>query len=132
MQNLEHAKILFEMCKQDFNALKGMVDDNENFSDEIFGFHAQQAVEKAAKALMDFYSIEYRKIHDLYEIFSLLKLNDHPLPENFSELQSLTDFGVDFRYEPIEDDIQINRHMILTQVSELVAYIASVLSEESN
>jgi HEPN domain-containing protein len=40
-----------------------MVDNNEYFSDEIFGFHAQQAIEKAAKAWLDIYSIAFFSFH---------------------------------------------------------------------
>lgn len=49
MADLEHANSLLRMAYKDFNALLGM-QGNVLFADEIFGFHVQQAVEKALKA----------------------------------------------------------------------------------
>lgn len=49
MADLERARAMLRMAHKDFNALIGM-QDNPLFADEIFGFHIQQAVEKALKA----------------------------------------------------------------------------------
>ena len=49
MRDLDHALLMSRIALNDFKALKGMTDP-AIFSDEIFGFHAQQAVEKALKA----------------------------------------------------------------------------------
>jgi HEPN domain-containing protein len=45
----DHAKQLLEMAYKDSTALSNMLNE-ESFSDEVFGFHAQQAIEKALKA----------------------------------------------------------------------------------
>jgi HEPN domain-containing protein len=37
------------MATKDLRALQGML-DNKTFADEVFGFHAQQIVEKSLKA----------------------------------------------------------------------------------
>lgn len=49
MKDLEQAKIFLDIAARDYRALCGM-EDPETFSDEIFGFHVQQAVEKSLKA----------------------------------------------------------------------------------
>jgi HEPN domain-containing protein len=49
MNDLEHAKLLLSMARKDLKALEGM-QDARIFEDEIFGFHAQQAAEKALKS----------------------------------------------------------------------------------
>ena len=49
MSSLEHARKMLVMARKDLKAIEGM-EDAETFSDEIFGFHAQQTVEKALKA----------------------------------------------------------------------------------
>jgi HEPN domain-containing protein len=49
MNDLEHAREILEVARRDLRALRAM-NDAESFPDEIFGFHAQQAVEKALKA----------------------------------------------------------------------------------
>jgi HEPN domain-containing protein len=49
MSDRDHACLIFEMAKKDLSALEGML-NKQNFADEIFGFHAQQAIEKCLKA----------------------------------------------------------------------------------
>lgn len=53
MSGAEEAKQMLRMSGKDLSALKGML-EVETFSEEIFGFHAQQAVEKALKAWIHF------------------------------------------------------------------------------
>ncbi len=133
MQNLEHAENMLVMSNKDYNALRGMVENTEYFSDEIFGFHAQQAIEKAAKALLDIYSIEYKKIHDIGELFKLLKQNGYEVPIEFISLQDLTEYAVDFRYEPIEsDNDSLDRKLILNQVIGFIDYIQKLLEKHQS
>ena len=49
MQDLDHARLMLQMAQKDLHAIKAMKDP-EKFENEIFGFHAQQAIEKALKA----------------------------------------------------------------------------------
>jgi hypothetical protein len=44
MSGVEHAREMLTLAQRDFKALQGML-DAETFADEIFGFHAQRAVE---------------------------------------------------------------------------------------
>lgn len=62
MSDREHAYMLLGLARRDLTALGGMLDVN-TFADEIFGFHAQQAVEKALKAWLSLIEIEYPSIH---------------------------------------------------------------------
>jgi hypothetical protein len=50
MSDREHAKEILEAARRDLRALHGM-NDPQVFSDEIFGFHAQQAAEKGAEGV---------------------------------------------------------------------------------
>jgi hypothetical protein len=45
MPDIEHARMMLAMAQKDFQALQGMLDE-KTFTNEIFGFHAQQAVKK--------------------------------------------------------------------------------------
>ena len=47
-KDIEHARMMFSMAYKDLKAMNGMKDE-EIFDDEIFGFHAQQSVEKMLK-----------------------------------------------------------------------------------
>ena len=47
--NLDHAESMLSIAKKDVKALRSMLDPDK-FDVETFGFHAQQAMEKALKA----------------------------------------------------------------------------------
>jgi HEPN domain-containing protein len=49
MNDREHAEEILQTARRDLRALRAM-HDVEAFPDEIFGFFAQQSVEKALKA----------------------------------------------------------------------------------
>jgi HEPN domain-containing protein len=49
MKDPEQARSLLRVARRDYRALCGM-EDPAVFSNEVFGFHVQQAVEKALKA----------------------------------------------------------------------------------
>ena len=74
MSALEHARGLLVMARKDFDALCGMV-DNPLFAEEIFGFHAQQAIEKSLKAWLAAWSLTYPMTHDLSRLLDLLEEN---------------------------------------------------------
>ena len=63
MADFEHARALLRMAHKDFNALTGMM-DNAVFADKIFGFHVQQATEKALKIWLCVRGIAYPPTHD--------------------------------------------------------------------
>jgi HEPN domain-containing protein len=49
MSDINTAKLILSAARRDMQALENMF-DAKAFPSEIFGFHAQQAVEKALKA----------------------------------------------------------------------------------
>ncbi|MBA3314251.1 MAG: HEPN domain-containing protein [Planctomycetaceae bacterium] len=70
----EHAEAILRMAGKGFDALRGIIesDSPELFSDEIFGFHAQQAVEKALKSWIALVGHQYPKSHDLMSLIDVL------------------------------------------------------------
>jgi HEPN domain-containing protein len=100
MSDLEHARLMLAMAEKDLKAIKAML-DTAAFSDEIFGFHAQQAVEKALKSWLSAIGVKYPRIHDLEQLMELLK-ERVSFPTTLVELKELTDYGVIFRYEMVE------------------------------
>jgi len=70
-------------------------------------FDAQQAAEKAIKAVLVFRELEFRKTHDLRELLTLLSSGGHPIPEEIWEAVDLSDYAVETRYpglsEPVSD-----------------------------
>jgi len=107
MNDPEQARNLLGVAKRDYRALCGMK-DTETFSDEIFGFHVQQAVEKALKAWLCASGIAFPRIHDLDELGAMLEEAGQEIPEFLNVLLEFTDFAVAFRYEAfpgLEGDI---------------------------
>jgi HEPN domain-containing protein len=129
MSGVEHARELLTLAQRDFRALQGML-DAETFADEIFGFHAQQAVEKTLKAWLSRIGVEYPRTHDLEELLELLEERAEPILEAFYDLVDLTDFAVQFRYRIFEDaEGRLNRGMMIRQVSDLVVHVETLIRE---
>ena len=79
-----NARLLLTMAAKDVKAVRAMLDPDA-FDDEIFGFHCQQAAEKALKGWISLIGVEYQRVHDLGELLSILE--DHAeVPERFVTL----------------------------------------------
>ena len=72
MTDIEHARMLLIMARKDLTALCGMTDPGI-FAEEVFGFHAQQAVEKSLKAWLSLQRVGYPKTHDISLLIRLLE-----------------------------------------------------------
>lgn len=57
-------------------------------------FEAQQAAEKALKAVLLFKNIQFRFVHDLAELLTLLERNSILFPDNIRSAAELTDYSV--------------------------------------
>ena len=129
MSGVEHAREMVILAQRDLKALQGML-DADTFADEIFGFHAQQAVEKALKAWLTLVGVEYPRTHDLAELLELLEEHAEPILEAFYDLVDLTDFAVQFRYRIFEDDEgRLNRGAMIRQVNNLVVHVERLVRE---
>ena len=62
------------------------------------GFHAQQAAEKFVKAFLVFHQIEFPKSHDILVLCKLVAQVDRKLADSLAPADSLTQYGVEFRY----------------------------------
>ena len=67
-----------------------------------FGFHAQQAVEKLLKALINQLGHTHGRTHDLLVLIRHLSALGEPIPDLPFDILLLTEFAVTFRYnEPL-------------------------------
>ena len=72
----------------------------------VAAFHAQQTVEKALKAVMSGYGLEYRRTDDLEDLASrIADTGVVPVPVSYADLRALTPYGVAFRYDDEITDI---------------------------
>jgi len=134
MSDRDHAQYMLAMAYGDIRALRGMlqsaVDNPEKdfFTDEIFGFHAQQAAEKILKARIASLDGFYTKTHDLMALLNIL----NELGEDISGLMDLVDlnlFAVQYRYESFAaDEDELDREALIVTVEELFDEIRKKLS----
>lgn len=90
-------RLLLESARQDekaVTALSGIAD----IGDAIVGFHAQQAVEKAIKAVLSAAGIAFRRTHDIAELLDLLADSGLPPPPAAEALDELNPYAVEARY----------------------------------
>ncbi len=127
MSDLEDARAILEIAERDLRALRGMTDPAV-FADEIFGFHAQQATEKALKALIIARGLEHPLTHNLARLLAILEESGADV-QSFWPLAELTVFAVAMRYESEElsDDL-IDRAHTIKDVGVLVDHVGSELS----
>ena len=128
MRDLEQARMLLSLARKDVKAAQAMM-DGAAFADEIFGFHAQQSVEKALKAWLALTGVEYPKTHDLQALIFLLESGGEPVPSSFKELVDLTDFAVQFRYEAFNDiGDGLDRRSTIGDIVRAVEHVEILLS----
>lgn len=60
---------------------------SEEFADEIFGFHAQQAAEKALRAWLAVLDAEYPRTHDLSMLISLFEVQEQDIVPFFDIIE---------------------------------------------
>lgn len=94
----------------------------ENVFLEDLCFEAQQAAEKAAKALLIYSNCDYPYTHDMAELLTLLQeKTDLEIPEPIKQMPRLTRFAVASRYpgpiEPVSEDeyrkaLEIAEHVV--------------------
>ena len=122
----DETRLLLKAANKDLKALHGMTDQTM-FADEIFGFHAQQAVEKAFKAWLILLDVEYPRTHDLSLLLSILQA--YVNLESYDDLIELNPYAVQFRYEAFDEMGEpLNREAVIARVDELVRKIEILIA----
>jgi HEPN domain-containing protein len=67
--------------------------------DDVIGFHAQQATEKALKALVAVRGLELPRSHDIAPLLRLLESREQQLPTQVKEADWLNPWAVTMRYD---------------------------------
>ena len=82
---------------------------SDKVSDEVIGFHCQQAAEKMLKALLSDLGAAFHKTHELGALMDSLARSGAPLPGEFENLDVLTPFGAVYRYDDYDGTEPLNR-----------------------
>jgi len=127
MRQHEQALLLVKKAAEDM-ALLAEVLSSEKISNEIFGFHAQQAAEKFLKALLSEFSVRFTRTHNLRLLMDLLADACHPLPSTLADLDLLTPYGTLFRYEDIPAEVGLDRKTVFEMIAALRSFVEKNLS----
>lgn len=128
MSDRKQARVLLEAAERDLSALRGM-GDADVFVDEIFGFHAQQAVEKSLKAWLAVLGEVYPLTHDLGELLTLLMTYDGDA-SRFEELIEYTPYAVRLRYAGVEPRGEpLDRDEVVRSVEALLEQVRRFMED---
>lgn len=99
----DHARLLLAKADDDAYVVNRLVADPVA-PEWVIGFHAQQAVEKALKAVLVRHGIEFPRTHNIAMLVELLRRGSLPIPPDAEDLPLLTPFGVTQRYDDVASD----------------------------
>lgn len=99
--------------------------------DEHVGFLAQQATEKALKAVLARRGVSFRFTHDIRELMNQLIHAGVELPQDLEEADILTPFAAQYRYgdrmESAEQSTRFDREAVLNIAKAAVAWAETVI-----
>ena len=96
MTPAQHAQLLMDKAGEDIHVLAALRDDAAA-SDAIWGFHAQQAVEKLLKSMLIRREIRFPFTHRLLELADLMPTGQQALLNRYELLLDLTPYAVEYR-----------------------------------
>ncbi len=83
-------------------------------------FDAQQAAEKSIKALLLFLGIQFRFVHDIAELMTLLENHGVILPEEIKAAAELTNYAVETHYPGPTEPVTEEEYKQALQIAEAV------------
>ena len=126
MSDLKCARMLYRAAERDVLTLRSMT---AAAPVESFGFHVQQAAEKAFKAWIALLGETYPLTHSIETLLDLL--NDRGVAvEPFGNLVDYTPYAVEFRYAGVDSGSEpIDREGALALVEALLERVGRELAE---
>jgi len=112
-------------------ALARLAAAREDVLPEQACFHAQQAAEKALKAVLRHAGIQFPLVHDIETLATLWRTAGHPLPVELTEAAALTPYAVAYRYPGQPDEVTASDAVeALDLATQAVTWAERVLGEE--
>ena len=128
MSDVKCARMLMDAAKRDVDALQVMYRSG-GVSDEVFGFHVQQAAEKLLKAWIALLGEVYPLTHNIKDLLDLLTGRGAAV-EPFASMVDYTPYAVEFRYAGVGPDAQpIDREGALALVDALLERVRRELAQ---
>jgi HEPN domain-containing protein len=97
-EQVEYATVLLRRAESDLRACLALAQDPA-MADDVVGFHAQQAVEKAIKVVLVLHAIEFPRTHDLSYLGALAREHEVAIPDAMAATAWLTPWGAQLRYD---------------------------------
>ncbi|HDQ70900.1 MAG TPA: HEPN domain-containing protein [Chloroflexi bacterium] len=95
-------------------------------------FHAQQAVEKSIKAVLIHHNVEFRKVHDIDYLMTMLP-PDVSLPPEAEQVVGLTGYAVMLRYPGDYEDLTEEEYRETIQIAQaVVTWAERIICETEN
>lgn len=121
------AEVLLNLAAEDELIARSLL-PIEGVTDAGIGFHAQQAAEKALKAVLAFRGIEFPFTHDLAGFLRLCLKNDIEVPKELGGVDYLSPFAVTVRYGA-SPSTALDRDKALAWAAAAVAWARSVVEQ---
>lgn len=112
------AVVLARKAEDDAKAMQ-LLAPNSEISDDIIGFHAQQAVEKWLKAVLGSRGVDFEYTHDLHRLIAGVTTAVGEFPFDTPEVVALTEHAVPLRYDEILDTEPLDRQAVVRLVEEV-------------
>jgi HEPN domain-containing protein len=125
----EEAARLLMAAHADLRAAKVLAADVDQ-ANEVVGFHAQQAVEKAIKSVLVVSGVEIPYTHDLGFLLDLASEQALGTPESVAQADWLTPWAVAARYGA--SAASLDREGAVTAAGEAVDWATMVLGRRSH
>ena len=90
-------------------------------------FNAQQAAEKALKAVCLAQGLDFPKTHSLVHLIDLLESSEMEIPDNVREADILTQYAVQSRYPSIVEEITRNEYREALKLAAQVVFWAEAI-----
>lgn len=120
----EAARML-RLAQRDLKAALSMIDP-DLFDEASWGFHLQQATEKALKAWIAVLDHDYPRTHDLALLCRLI-MDFGGDPSRYQALVNFTPFGSRLRYEEEFDSLNLIRTNWNQLCTDLLAHVAVLI-----
>lgn len=118
-EQLEYARLLVGKAEADARACD-VLSASTQIADDVVGFHAQQAVEKALKAALVVGGVDFPRTHDLGYLIELVAGQGIDVPEPIRSVDWLTPWAAELRYD--EPPAALDRPSALAAAKEAVRW----------
>lgn len=118
--NREQAELLLGKAREDLTAATVLAASSEA-ADPSVGFHAQQAVEKALKAVLAVRGTEFPWTHDLQLLIRRLESAEVDVPSFVLEARRLGPWAIEYRYGEVIAEA-LDREWSVDLIAEVIRW----------